>query len=51
MRQAKNAKIIRALKLLDKINLIKDYNLTKIYSNFEKFKSNHDNHNLLLQNI
>lgn len=45
MRYISNAKVIKALKLLNKINLSKHYDLIKIYNNSKKFKSDHKNQN------
>lgn len=46
MRNTSNARVIKALKLLNMINFSKNYELTKIYNNSKKFKSDHNNQNL-----
>ena len=45
MRYISNAKVIKALKLLSKMNFSKNYDLIKIYNNSKEFKSNHKNQN------
>lgn len=47
MNHTSNTRIIRASKLLDRMNFSKDYDFTKIYDNSKKFESNQDDKNYI----
>lgn len=48
MRHISNVKVIKILKLLDKMDFSKDYDYTQIYNNSKKSESDYDNHHLSL---